>query len=189
MSGKLMITKLELQRGDGTSDPLPAFGWSTNIIKLKVTFDLKKDGGLDTNGDKRKRRSFGAKTINKYFDIHVRFDGTGVVDKCFSNLDGAVLKSLNAICESFHGGTGPDSYDLLAGCNGATGGVVIGTPATEIWSYCALTRAAGEDGYKDSTSRSCEVTRNLAPNSHRWTLTSTYHEGRSNYCKMTCFRL
>ena len=183
IGGNLTLTNITARRGGSTS------AWPSNEIRLFLTLTKKNEDEV--------RRSMGAQTIVKTFNINARFDASNNVTHCYSDLDGVINEVLRFVCESpgFHN-QGAGAWNTTTQTCPAPGGVTVGSfhriqnqpPLTipGVWDYCALSRTGGEDGYKDSTARHCIITN---PSAGQWVLDSWLEEGRTNRCSAMCFRL
>ena len=187
IGGNLTLTSMQAQRGTGNLTN----SWPTNEVRLFLTLTKKNEDEV--------RRSMGAQTIVKNFNINVQLNSSSNVESCYSDFGNYVDDVLKQVCTrtDFHGATwnsGTRSCSTSAGfrsfltvqANRNSNGTL------HKWAYdydfCALAQARGEDAWKKSTARACTITRSTT-NPKNWRLTSWLEEGRHNHCRMYCFRL
>lgn len=176
-----------LKATTGNKKAIGLTSYSPTSIKLIDFDDTLKVAVLsvdyEKNGD-----FYGAKNLNK--KVRIRYQGTSVINTCTAAI--LELAGLKDSCEQMEGFEWDETQEkcrkkdmkLHISMHNASGNETKTLPG--LHDFCTLATASGEDGYKDSTHRTCTVYP-VRPNYRRWVLKSELNEGRSNYCNALCF--
>lgn len=175
-SDNLFIASIDVLRGAGQ---VPPNGLPSNLIQMKITFEKKLH---------LKKNSAGAQSQTRTFYLHGKYTGNNLTG-CLGANESAIETILELSCLNMHG---TNYLRDTRQCEVSSGldSFINNTNGTDVnvtdYDYCSLTRAGGEDEWKSSSTHDCQV---IPTGAREWALRNSREEARSNYCKMTCFRI